>query len=246
MRDIRQILIYLVEAGFISTRHITESDLALISVSRRHCNFVVRVPGGPSYFIKIGLDEDKMSALEHEAAVYRYLASDASAVVKRSLPNFRHFDPVHSILILDLISNCQTLRDNNFSVGSFLAYQGSELGAALAELHTLTTPHDWPVEAPWILSIGEPTTKMFWEMSSASVQLLRSLQNAPGVILAIETIRSAWKPTVLVHCDLKCDNLLVSKEPAVSTTLITFGSSIGNLPAKAIHVGTLGEYCTMA
>lgn len=91
------------------------------------------------------------------------------------------------------------------------------LGRALGEFHRAldrSRVGDNPKLAwlhgsePWILSVHKPGPAMLSEISAANMHTVRILQNEPGLSELLDAARGTWEPSVVMHGDIKSDNVL--------------------------------------
>jgi hypothetical protein len=215
---------YLLGLGLLDLASLVHHGLRIEEVPGRNRNF--RVLGGPgrTYFLKqaprgeIGVD----GPLAIEAALYAWAAIDTGAAgVRRIFPRLRHYDPERSILVLDLVTRAAHLE--------VLADQGSShhfaashrlVATALAECHRLPIRLDpafgteLPEAAPWVFDLARPAPASLRELAPAQLSVIRAVQAQPDAMAALARLRDAWRPTRLIHGDLKWNNVLLQTDGA--------------------------------
>jgi len=78
-------------------------------------------------------------------------------------------------------------------------------------------------QVPWILSIHQTHPQYLHQMSQGNVQLLQILQQYPQLTSALDALRRSWAPRMLVHGDVKWENLILcraSEEAPVELRMI--------------------------
>lgn len=216
-----EVVSYLLERKLISTESIVGSDLLVADVSRRNRNFKVISDRGPCYLLKQGVGVDGVATVAHEALVYQHLQTVAeSDQFSGYLPRYYEYDPKEQILILEMLRSAQDLREYQARRRYFSTLLAAALGNALGTLHRLTKVQGaqdknkaMPVQPPWILSIHRPSIEALRDLSGANVQLIKTLQYSTELCQILDALREAWKPSAIVHQDIKWDNCLVFARP---------------------------------
>src|SRR5207244_2030016 len=128
----------------------------------------------------------------HEAAVYQLLNSGRGDARFRRfrgyLPHLYLYHPEESILILELFRDAESLQEYHLRRGRFSTTLASEIGDALGTLHRMTELeqvqgkdyHVLTQQTPFILSIHRPDLRLFREISSANLQLVKIVQQFPA------------------------------------------------------------------
>src|SRR6185369_338454 len=62
---------------------------------------------------------------------------------------------------------------------------------------------------PWIMSVHQPSPRVLSGITGANYQALRILQTEENLAKHLDSMRSLWQPSTLIHCDVKLDNVLV-------------------------------------
>jgi aminoglycoside phosphotransferase (APT) family kinase protein len=182
----------------------------------------LRVLGGPghNYFLKQAPrgETGPDGPLAVEAALYQWAATDpAAAGLRPLLPSLRLWDSERSILVLDLVPSTHPVPDD--ASAEYQAALRRLLAEALATCHRLpadgtAAPSFLPAAAPWICDLARPVPSMLRELSPAQLSLIQALQAAPDAVEALERLRDEWRPTRLIHGDIKWNNVLVRLDAA--------------------------------
>jgi Phosphotransferase enzyme family len=208
---------YLIQGEFITAASIVDEDLRVVEASRRNRNFKVIGERGPSYLLKQGLGANGRATVAHEATIYRYLeAAPGSECFRSYLPGYQHYDAHEGILILELLTGAQDIREYHTRRGVFSTSIAAALGEALSKLHrldisSLATNSDssFAGRLPWVFSLHRPGIGVFHDTSAANMQLIRIVQNTHGFSRALDELCEGWRFDSLVHNDIKWDNCLV-------------------------------------
>jgi Ser/Thr protein kinase RdoA (MazF antagonist) len=92
------------------------------------------------------------------------------------------------------------------------------LGNALALIHgafaaseqPLNPRLDWlPRELPWVFSIHRPAPGLLRNVTRSEIELLRVLQSEAGLSTCLDRLSLDWRPTTVIHGDMRFDNVLV-------------------------------------
>ena len=215
---------YLLNLGLLDLASLVRHGLRIEEVPGRNRNF--RVLGGPgqTFFLKqaprgeIGTN----GPLAVEASLYDWVATDARAAGLRPVfPRRRHYDPERSILVLDLVTDAAHLHVlEDEASPHYLSASHRLVATALAECHGLpvrleaTIGAGLPEAAPWVFDLARPAPASLRELAPAQLSVIQAVQSQPGVVAALDRLRDEWRPTRLIHGDLKWNNVLVHQDSA--------------------------------
>jgi Ser/Thr protein kinase RdoA (MazF antagonist) len=216
-----EIVPYLLNRGFINGEQVVDGDLEVLDASRRNCNFRVSSHLGPSYLVKQGVGPGGFATVAHEAAVYRYFrAKRVDRVLNTSLPTYHGYDKKYGLLILELISNAESMSENHARSHRFPVSLAAQLGTVLAKLHSIDYRRDEgeqlqeePSAPPWILSMHRPSLSALRELSGGNLEMIRILQSSMGLCQSLDELRSGWRINAFIHQDIKAENILVFPDP---------------------------------
>lgn len=220
------ILGYLQSLGFLDIPSVIEHGLKIEEVPGRNRNFrvIAGSGGGPSFFIKqaprgeIGTS----GPLAVEAALYDWIATDAKAThLRHSCPRRLHFDPLRSILILELVKEGTSLHDlEDQAPPPVLASLRRMVATAMAECHKIPVRDQpalaelLPREAPWVFGIARPAPASLRELAPGQLRLIQAIQLQPDVLARLAQVEAGWPSTHLIHGDFKWSNVLVEMDSA--------------------------------
>jgi phosphotransferase family enzyme len=232
LRDYEDVADYLLRRGWIDDEMVLAGNLELVDRSRRNANFEVRTRQDRGYFLK---QETRHAAgdlivgtVGYEAAVYELLTTLRRGTLTCSyLPRRHAFDPVEQVLVLEGLVGWITLTQHYLRRRRSSATIAARLAEALADLHELTAAERGrmegtlgsPDQPPWAFLLTEPDHSLSLNSSSASIELVRVLQQSEELVAAFELLRQGWRNTAFVHGDIKWDNCLVSASTASHRTL---------------------------
>ncbi len=214
----RSVVPYLLQRNLIGAQSIIEGDLAVVDASRRNLNFQVISERGPCYLLKQGVGPEGIETVGHEAAVYRLLQSSTGTLgFDRYVPRFVGYDPKEQTLIIEFLRDAQNLREYHDRRGRFPPTIAAAIGTALATLHRLNWVGDdregdagnLRIQPPWILSIHRPNLGMLQQLSSATIQAIKIIQQFPVFCELLDGLRHEWVNETLIHFDIKWDNFLI-------------------------------------
>ena len=221
-----EVVPYLLAHNLLSAEAVVDGDLTVEDVSQRNRNFKVISSHGPSYLLKQGIGPDGATTVAREAAIYGYLTDRENAGFSRYLPRFQGYDPEERVLILELVSEAEDLREYQARRGRFSTGQAAALGDALGRLHRLAGTgggkepqlESFAHGPAWALSMHRPTLAAFREISWANVEVIKIIQRFAEFGALLDELRQEWKAEALVHFDLRWDNCLVSRRPPARKT----------------------------
>ncbi|HVF14262.1 MAG TPA: phosphotransferase, partial [Acidimicrobiales bacterium] len=169
-----------------------------------------------SYFLKQGFGDDGAATVAHEARIYRMLSTHGALL--RYLPAFYMYDPDEGVLAIEAVDEARDLREYHRQARRFPIGLAGWVGRMLGTLHRVTAldvngPAGEldPGGAPWMTSIHRPHLGVFRDSSSASLDLIRVVQNADDFGALLEQVQAGWRVSALLHSDVKWDNLLACR-----------------------------------
>ncbi len=210
---------YLTARGLLSVEAIVDGDLIIADASRRNRNFKVIRKSGPGLFVKQvqALDQQAVATLQREATCYWLAANEpAYAPLAPLAPEFRDFDPLRHVLVIDLVAAAEDLSAYHRRVGKFPPAVGAALGRLLGTYHrdVRMQPDDeryksvFPGAVPWILSAHQHN-QFLGGTGAAGSQVLGIVGQYPEFPAALEALKNGWQVNGLMHGDVKWDNSLI-------------------------------------
>src|SRR6516225_7389312 len=153
----RGVIEELLARKLIDTSALVDGAITVTDSSRRNHNHRVTVTSGPSYFLKQGVEAERIATLTREAALYRAIHTREEArAVSALTPQFYDFDSDKALLILQHVADARTMWDLYTEKGGFRSDIASATGRALADVHSLKPSTDWGeagavAPRPWVL-----------------------------------------------------------------------------------------------
>lgn len=216
MLTCREVVPYLLRRQLISPDCMTVGDLTIEETSRRHHHFKITPRVGRCFLIKQGAGKERVAAIAREARVYRFLQSNAdTAGLQGYVPRCYEYDPREELLVLELLRDTIDVRERHARTGRFSTSLAADIGRALATLHGYGINESSDVEdrfapqPPWVLSVHRPDLRMFCDLSSANVQIVKIVQQFDPLCRALDELREGWRDDTFIHFDLRWDNLIV-------------------------------------
>lgn len=226
----------------------------VVDVSRRNRNVEVFTGPDVGFLVKQGVGPDRAATVANEADIYHQLTGKASSSgLDRYLPRYFGSDPSRHLLVLGLVPGSQSLHEYHAVRGRFPVTLARALGDALGHVHGIPGPEgendgSAPVgRTPWVLSLHQPDLGVLQRLSGATIELVRTLQQIPDLCDQLDSLRSEWKATTLVHNDIRWDNCLVSAAPNTNrvTRLTLIDWELAGAGDPAWDVGcAFSEYLT--
>ena len=213
-----EVVEYLRERALIHPGAVGTPDV--FDVSRRNRHVEVLTGPGAGFFVKQGVGPDRAATVANEADTYRRLAGEAEPNgLDRYLPRYFGYDPLRHVLVLGLVPGSQSLHEYHATRGRFSVTLARALGDALGHVHAMAGPDEkndrngQVGRTPWILSLHRPDLGMLQRLSGATIELVKMLQQIPGLCDHLDSLRLEWKATALIHNDVRWDNCLVFAAP---------------------------------
>jgi hypothetical protein len=204
--DARSVVDLLLERGALEPEDVLDRSLSVSDVSRRNLCFAVRRDGAPGLFVKHPRTEDPLSlaSLHNESRVIG-LAAPA--------PGVRLYDPQRHVLVVDLIPDGEELFFRTLREHGLRPELARALGAAVGTMHrtALQSASEPPPSAgAWILGLATIGDAQLPRDAPGVAHLRDLARDDPQLADGLAALRETWTADVLVHGDLKWENVLVS------------------------------------
>lgn len=212
---------YLVERGLLRLESIVDGDYLIVQQSSRNHNFKIFRRHSPGLFVKQANSTDHhRQTVAREAACYRLALrhSDLGGLAAL-MPRFQFFDPVRSVLVIELLDGAETIWEHHLRLQTFPEGIAALLGERFGHLHRQAEtfrPHLDQAELfqkqlPWILTFHQTLPQHLNQMSQGNQQLLGILKQYPELTGALDALRRSWKVRLLIHGDIKWENLVLCR-----------------------------------
>lgn len=175
--------------------------LRVVEVRGRNLNLDVRVGRG-GVFIKQPdpAEADSAESFQQELAFYEH---NPAPQLAGWLPRLRLAQRSPPRLVLERLRDPRPLLRTLVGGRAYAA----ELGRALAALHA-SPPVAAESGAPWALGLARPGPEVFERGGPATLELIRHLQRHAPAFAALDALRASWRPTALIHGDIRAGNVL--------------------------------------
>ncbi|MGI3902019.1 MAG: phosphotransferase family protein [Janthinobacterium lividum] len=217
---------YLLERGLVTTEAILFDDLCVTTATRRNPNIIVTHAGAaPSLLIK-QVDAAVKGAdlsLGIEGAFYRFAEASGQADLIAAMTRVIALDEQNRRLLIAFLPGALTLWNyiRRFTPPDVPLLVFSRLGSILASLHAMRSDSSelqvfkghLRSETPWALRAHRPTPDLVATLSRANFEILRIVQSQPELVCRLDSLTDLWRPTGLIHGDIKADNILVVPKP---------------------------------
>lgn len=236
---------YLLERGLLGTDAVVDGGVVVVRVSRRNENFRIVCDRGPSYFLKHGTSQDRRATIGHEARVYARLSRQRELQV--FLPHLYDYDEAASLLVLELFTGAEDLREYRHTRARFSTLQARALGRALACVHRTALDGE-PLEGepdprslPWVLNLHRPGFATVRELSAGTIALLKLVQRFPEFGRELGDLRAGWQRDAFIHGDLKSDNFIAraSKPGGRKTSVALVDWEVADIGDSCWDVGSV-------
>ena len=237
---------YLLRRGHLTIAELIASGVKVYDASRRNGNFRVERQPGDALLLKQAREPNALRTVGWEAMVYRaFQALPASHPLRRYTVPFLEYDDDEGVLVLRSIADASTLAARH-NQGRIPTRPATWMGRALAALHSLklgSSPmsalsEGLPRRLPHALFLHRPDHALYCNASYGNLQAVRMMQSFPAFGALIDALAKEWRPSCLIHFDVKGDNILLSaKRGARSSWLIDW--ELAALGDPAWDVGSM-------
>jgi aminoglycoside phosphotransferase (APT) family kinase protein len=213
---------HLLGAALLDEGMILGGDLRVEEVPARHYCLKLHSNSGCCFFVKQARTPEATASMAHEAAAYTYLSSrNDSPSLRDALLRLRRHDESSGLLVFELSPGSVTLREVHSKGARCSHAAAATLGRALAELHRLPLPQadvapscrdGAPAPA---LSVHRPAATILQDASRATLAMIATIQRFPAFGSLLDELRAEWKPSSLIHSDLKSSHYILDPRPSV-------------------------------
>jgi Phosphotransferase enzyme family len=202
---------YLLSRSLLSSRCVVDGNVAILDNSRRNRNYRIISPDG-CYLLKQAVGSDRIETLSREATIYQqFFSGSQENGIARHLPKFCAYDLEEHILIVELIQDAETLREQQQRLGRASRHTAKKAAQALAALHgtklTLREKPATPLAS--VLSLHQPSLASYRSVSRAGLQLVEIIQRQKRLNKQLDRLRDEWQPSGFIHGDIRAENFLI-------------------------------------
>jgi hypothetical protein len=215
--NVANIAHFLMSRGLLSPDAIVAGDLVVLDASRRNRNFKIIRSGRPGLFIKQirEMQPDAVTTLRREAGCYERAREDP--VLSRLMPRLLAYDAERHLLVLELLSEAESLADHHARERTWPAEIGRMLGGGLGIYHAhagriaddermrALFARQIPVVLNWQY-YGHAALGQYGRIGPALSALMRQ---HPEFEALLDAIGREWRFDSLIHGDMKWDNVLI-------------------------------------
>jgi hypothetical protein len=240
---------YLIERGILTLESIVDGDYLVHEQSSRNHNFKIVRRRSPGFFVKqANPTEHHRQTVAREAACYK-LASRHSELAGLSalMPRLHLFDSAHGILVLELLEDAETLWEHHLRRQCFPEAIAALQGERFGRFHRHAEKFQAKVEEsglfarqlPWILSFHQANPQYLSQMSQGNQQLLGILKQYPELTGALDELRRSWKVRLLIHGDIKWENLMLCRKNGPDADLKVIDWEMADLGDECWDLGSV-------
>jgi hypothetical protein len=208
----------LLKQGRLSVRDLLDTHVTIEEVRGRNLNHRVTLGLNAGFFVKQprSISRDLSEGVVLEAGIYELFELPQFEELRRHVPQRLFADDERQLLALELLSDgpaASAVAES--SDPEWLGLIGQKLGRLLALCHSgFSAPPkvagaELTQRTPWALSLHRPTTNWLFDITPAQMQLVRLVQSTPILGEVLEELRITWRPSALIHGDVKLSNVLL-------------------------------------
>jgi len=215
------VIAYLLRRGRLTPEELIRNEVKVYDSTRRNGNFRVERQSGDRLLLKQAREPNALQTVAWEAQIYRtFQALPRSHPVRRYTVPFLEYDADEAVLFLRAMADARTLAAHQ-NQGRISTGPATWMGRALAALHSLelgssamrALSEGLPRRVPHALFLHRPDHALYCNASYGNLQAVRILQSFPAFGALIDALTKEWRPSCLVHFDVKGDNILLLAEP---------------------------------
>jgi len=235
---------YLIERGLLDPAVV--NGVRVLDVSGRNRVFVVTRPGASGYVVKQS-GPRHVDLVAREAVVLRQIVASERRLAG-CVPTPILFDPPGR-LVCELVGDATDLSAYH-ARGRFSPLLARRVAEVLALVHGLAPdaiegfPHE-PDTALHGVPQNPPTLEVLFDLSDASIELLRLMQGSGELCERLAELEGSWHQATVVHGDMRSSNCVAFAQPGARRrtriALVDWEAARGGDPHVDLGV-VLGEY----
>jgi phosphotransferase family enzyme len=229
--NIDDVAFFLIRRGLLRPEDVLSGSVKIEASDNRNRNFRVFTSDNAGLFIK--QPDDLMygsrATLRAEASFYHHRASLGDRVAPH-IPAMVLYEPELPLLALELLPSHKTLSDFAASFGpESLIPASGVLGRRLADLHLGLTEYgsnapNWTASlgaaSAWAVQAHRPPIDLLATLSRAGLQTLEIIQGSNAIQRGLDHLSQLWRPTAIIHGDMRWGNVLVRMEPGLDPDIV--------------------------
>lgn len=220
---------FLLERGLTDLEATVDGDMLVVESSSRNRNFQVIQKRLPGLFVKQTQQWDAraIALLQREASCYWLAANEPGfQALAPLIPAFKYYDAGSYVLVTELLSGRENLKDYHRRLGAFPQAVAHSLGTAIGAYHrdiTLSAVEHanvtiFPRAVPWILSAHRQHQAPAQSEGGANQQIMGIIHQYAEFHKHLDALHEAWQFDTFVHGDMKWENCIVcppDEEPQI-------------------------------
>jgi hypothetical protein len=229
--NIDDVAFFLIRRGLLRPEDVLSGSVKIEASDNRNRNFRVFTSDNAGLFIK--QPDDLMygsrATLRAEGSFYHHRASLGDRVAPH-IPAMVLYEPELPLLALELLPSHRTLSDFAASFGPECLIRASGvLGRRLADLHLGLTAYgsnapNWAAAlgaaSAWAVQAHRPPIDLLATLSRAGLQTLEIIQGSNAIQRGLDHLSQLWRPTAIIHGDMRWGNVLVRMEPEIDANIV--------------------------
>lgn len=200
----------LIDSGLLTAEDVVDREIEFVDVSRSNRVHLVRIDAVTRYVAKQGQPAKSPfhACFDREAAVYRHAVT--SPAIARLMPQCHNHRSDLRLLVIEFINGTPVWSaeaDGTVAIADLVC----RLGALLGVLHRETVGiGGFDASLPWVLSLFDADAEAFVWSHPDMRPVLERASARPHFVDDLRRGRGLWRPTCLIHGDVKFDNCLLT------------------------------------
>lgn len=203
--------------GVLSPGEVVDGEVVLSDLSQSNCVYALDDSAGRALVIKAGRGERPLDqgSRQREHELYRTVAANPAVAAAAPVPGL--VADLGDVLVLRRVSRGDTL-GARYRAGGLAAVDGAALGRAVGRWHLLGdvllhADPSWPGPGrlPWVMRSLAMDRAELVHLHPPLAELAGRLDETDRLASTLDAAAAAWRPTALVHGDIRWDNALIAQ-----------------------------------
>lgn len=201
----------------LSSAEVVDGEVVLSDLSQSNCVYALDDSAGRALVIKAGRGERPLDqgSRQREHELYRAVAANPAVAAVAPLPGL--VADLGDVLVLRRVSRGDTL-GARYRSGGLPAVDGAAFGRAVGAWHRLgdallDSDPSWPGPGrlPWVMRSLAMDRAELVALHPPLAELAGRLDVTDRLATTLDEAAAAWRPTALIHGDIRWDNALLAE-----------------------------------
>ena len=207
---------YLHKRDLLNKEEVLKGNFMVQPVETRNYNMKILINEKDSLFVKqMANDQISNGLFQREVATYTIFQNAAKQLaIAERVPKLLDHNLNQNIMVTELVYNSSNLNEYYFAAKTLDPTLAVEQAQILFDCHSAAIDEEeskaFPKALPWVLQLDQYQAHEFFIDNAFSTQVISLIKSNPVLQTELLKLASTWKPTSLIHGDIKWINFLIT------------------------------------